>query len=162
LKLTKKQRKSIKIYIRYCANELGLRDWTFQIEFLATESDLRDIDDHDGESDVWGAACDPTKGRKHATILLGKPVLERLLEGSKDEFRQTVAHELFHCHLAPLWEHLRLDLYESRALGQQAYDLFIKSAERNLEYANDAMADAAAKALPLIDWKITKWDDMGG
>jgi hypothetical protein len=159
-KLTKKRMRTIEVYIRFCANELGLRDWTIQVVFKPSVDDLRNVDDHDSRSDVWGAALDPVRGRKHASVLLGDEVIERLLDGDKEEFRQTVAHELFHCHLAPLWEQLREDLYESRLLPHPAYDLFIRSAERNLEYANDAMADAAAKALPLIDWKKTTWDDM--
>ena len=152
-KLTKKRMQAIEVYIRYCADELGLRDWTFQVIFRPSVDDLRNVDDHDSRSDVWGAALDPVRGRKSAAVLLGDEVINRLLEGHKEEFRVTVAHELFHAHLAPLWEQLREDLYESKLLPYPAYDLFIKSAERNLEFANDAMAEAAAKALPLIDWK---------
>lgn len=160
-KLTKKRMRAIEVYVRYCANELGLRDWTFRVIFKPDAEDLRNVDDHDGRNDVWGAALDPVRGRKHANVLLGLEVLDSLLDGNKSDFRDTIAHELFHAHLTPLWEQLREDLYESKLLPFPAYDLFIKSAERNLEFANDAMAEAAAKALPLIDWKKTTWDDVG-
>ena len=148
--LKKKQKKEIDRYIRFCANEMGLRDWALRVE-IAHSDRLREIDSHDGDDQVWGATCDPVRGRKYATIALGPQVIDALLDGDREDFRQTIAHELTHCHFTALWEQLRADLYESRAMSQTAYDLFIASAERNLEYGVDAIADAIAPRLPLIE-----------
>lgn len=148
--MKKKVRKKIDRYVRYCANEMGLRDWTLQVD-LSTADDIREVDNHDGDDQVWGAACDPVRGRKFAAIILGPRVIESLLEGNRDEFRQTIAHELTHCHFAPLWEMMRHDLWEGRLMTQDTYDVFIKSAERNLEYGVDAMAEVVAQRLPLIE-----------
>lgn len=146
--MKKKHQKAIEKYIRFCANEIGLRDWTFVAVFNETAEDLRETDDHDG--DVWGAACDPVRGRKVATIYLGKHVITGLIEdGDREDFRQTIAHELVHCHFAALWEVMRIDVREQ--LSQSTYDMFIANAERNLEYGVDAVADAVAPRLPLIE-----------
>lgn len=156
-KLKKKQRKAIEHYVRYCANEMGLRDWTLAVNLLVSEADLRNTDDHDGSNEVWGASCEPVRGRKYATISFGLEVIDALIvDDRRVDFRQTVAHELTHCHFAMLWEQLRLDLLESGLLGQNVYDVFIKSVERNMEYGVDGVADAIAQRLPLIDWDVTK------
>lgn len=147
--------KEIERYLRYCANEMGLRDWTFVVEIVERNA-LRDTDDFDGDDQVWGAACDPVRGRKYATIKFGVPQIEQLLEGSVEDFRQTVAHELIHCHFAALWDQLRLDLHSASLLSQPVYDVYIASVERNLEYGIDAMADVIAPHLPLIDLEAVK------
>jgi hypothetical protein len=72
-------------------------------------------------------------------------------EHDKEEIRDTVVHELTHCHFGDLWDQLRRDLLGS--MGQEGYDHFTNSAERNLEHAVDAMSIALAKHMPLIDWK---------
>lgn len=151
MKLKKKQRKEIDRYVRHCADEMGLRDWTFRVDLNVSESDLRAVDDHDGGSDVWGASCDPIRGRKYATIALGREMIGRLLDGELEEFRQTIIHELAHCHLTPLWEQIRLDLLGNNLMALSAYDVFMASAERNLEYAVDAFADAIAPRMPIIE-----------
>lgn len=157
MKLSKKQRKAINVYIRTMAEEMGLRDWTFYVQFMVEEEDLREVDSHDGDTSVWGAACDPTPGRKHATIMLGREVLMRLIHEGPHEFRTTVCHELLHCHFASLWEILRKDLYDAGVMSQQTYNMFISNAERYMEFAIDGTAESWATSLPLLDWKVTKW-----
>lgn len=148
--MKKKTHKAIGEYVRYCADAMGLRDWTLRVD-VASDEDLRKIDDHDGDDQVWGATCDPVRGRKYATISFGPLVIQNLLEGDRESFRITVAHELTHCHFAMLWEQLRHDLWEGRVLAQDTYDQFIKSAERNMEYGVDGVAEAIAPRLPLIE-----------
>jgi hypothetical protein len=151
-KLKKKQRKAIEHYVRYCADEMGLRDWTLKVDLRVSDADLRETDDHDGSSEVWGASCDPVRGRKYATIAFGLEVIDGLLiDDRRVDFRQTVAHELTHCHFAQLWELLRIDLLEA-GISQHVYDVLIKGIERNMEYGVDGVADAIAPRLPLIDW----------
>lgn len=145
--VTERQHHDIGAYVRYCADQIGLRDWTLRVD-ITDDADLRATDDHDGSGEVWGAACEPVRGRKYATIKLGAEVVGVLEDGDRESFRQTIAHELTHCHLAPLWEQLRLDTI--RHFGQSTYDVFIASAERNMEYAVDAIGDAIAPRLPLI------------
>lgn len=70
-----------------------------------------------------------------------------------EELRETVVHELVHCHLAPLWAQLRQDLLSP--FGQETYDAFLASVERNMEFGVDALSVALAKHMPLIDWNNT-------
>lgn len=147
--MKRKQKRAIDEYVRWCADAVGLRDWTLAVD-ITDDADLRATDDHDGTGQVWGAACAPIRGRKYATIKFGYEAIAGLEAGDRETFRQTLAHELTHCHFAPLWDQLRLDLLEH--LGQATYNVFIASAERNLEYGVDAVGEAIAPALPLIEF----------
>ena len=146
-KMKKKHRKAFGYYVRWIADEMGLRDWRFEIEWREPE----EVDEVEGH--VRGASCEPVPGRRVATLGFG----EHLREVDPEDLRETVVHELIHCHLAALWAQLRQDLLNP--LGQETYNAFIASSERNMEFGVDALAAALAKHMPLIEWDNTGEDE---
>lgn len=143
MRLKKKHRKAFGYYVRWIADEMGLRDWRFEIEWRDPEED-RHVSGH-----VRGASCDPVPGRRMATLGFDDGIRKQ----DPEELRETVVHELVHCHLAPLWAQLRQDLLSP--FGQETYDAFLASVERNMEFGVDALSVALAKHMPLIDWNNT-------
>jgi len=112
---------------------MGLRDWEF--ELLKEHAD-------DGKT----AQIFPTYGRRHALIC----VCLCFRDHSPEEQRNTIAHELVHCHLEPACDMIRRDLDD--ALGKKASRVVWGAYVRQIEYAVDGHAGAVAPALPLIDW----------
>ena len=138
-----KDRKEFGRYFRAIADQMGLRDWRFEIEWsdqLSKPNYAADVE-HD-----LGAQMNCIPGRRVGETTFAFSARDQPL----DELRQTVCHELLHCHFAAMWHQVRQDLLER--LGQDAYDLFIASFERNMEYGVDAAATAWAEELPLIQW----------
>lgn len=140
--MKKRDRRELERYIRGIADAMGLRDWTLA---LAVETVGRSNAPNRTEGE-WGATSQSTPGRKHALITLPKDA--RALD--REELRQTVVHELVHCHFACLWDTLRLDL--GHILTEKVYWVWIAGVERAMEYGVDAVADAIAPRMPLIDW----------
>ncbi len=138
--MRKCDRKALGKYVRWIANEMELRDWTFNVVVGRPDSPLNP-DGHE-----WGASCGPIPGRKAATLTFAP----WLRDGSREDLRQCVVHELTHCHFFGLWDTARRDTLAQ--MGQGAYDVWIAGVERHMEYGVDAMADALAKHLPLIEW----------
>jgi hypothetical protein len=139
----KRDRKELGRYVRCVADDMGLRDWTLKVD--TTGKIKRSKKGADGEE--WGATCAPIPGRKYATITFA----DDRRDDDLDDLRQTVVHELVHCHFYGLWDTLRrdtLDLIDS----QQTYDTLIAGVERHMEYGVDAVAEAIAPRMPLIDW----------
>jgi hypothetical protein len=138
--VNKKDRKALGSYCRTIADKLELRDWWV----LTRVGDPGGPEDrYDGKR--WQASSDSTPGQKSVKITFA----EDCREWDREELRQTVAHELIHAHLAPLTEMVRVDL--APHLGSQALHVF-DSFTRHLEFSTDALADALAPHLPLIDW----------
>ena len=109
---------------------LKLSDWTI------------DVSDAPSETDTF-AQVDSTYGQKRATI--------RLCQGwdsvTPDDQRQTIAHELIHCHLCPAVEMATEDLNLYLSSGEM--EMFRRGFTRTIEYAIDALADAISPLLPL-------------
>lgn len=144
--MTRAEKEAVIEYVREIGNQLHLKDWEFVVYFKAP------IDKEDPEFE-WGAQADCIPGRKHCEVSFGFDV--RYLE--PEEFRQTVTHELLHCHFTALWHQPRQDL--SKRLSQDTYDVFMGSYERNLEYAVDALADVLAPQMPFIRWPVKSGDN---
>ena len=121
-------------YLRACADDMGLRDWTLVLK-------KEPLDDSEG---AW-AYCEPLDGEKHATIR----VCKEFRTEPADIQRMAVVHELIHCHMASIQFFARNDL--SEALGT-AGSLLKKSVERDIEYAVDGIAVAWAEKFPHIEW----------
>lgn len=139
--MRKHDRKELGRYVRYVADEMGLRDW--HLELLAEPPDGQAIgDDHITLADV-----SPSPGRRHATIRFCADFREL----NPETQRMAVVHELVHLHLAPLQHQCENDL-SAEMLGGPASHVFFCGFRRNLEYAVDAMTCALAPHLPLIDW----------
>ena len=142
--MTKRDHKELRRYVRAVADLMELRDWTVQVDVGRPNSP----DHADGLE--WGASCAPVTGRKFATLTFGPQLRHVLVE----ELRQTVVHELVHCHTFGMWDSVRHDLLVP--LGQQTYDVFIAGFERQMENGVDALADAIAPRMPLIEWSEPK------
>lgn len=139
--MTKKDREAlIGPYIRWIADAMGLQDWTFNVVIGQPDSP----NNPDGLE--WGASCEPVPGRKAATIT----VAPWLCTADREQLRETVVHELAHCHFFGVWDTVRRDLHGP--LGQQTYDVFVAGLERHMEYGIDAVAETIARHMPLIEW----------
>jgi hypothetical protein len=121
-------------YVRWVANEIGLRDWTLNLYY-----------DGLGEEDLY-ADCTPIFGRKVADIRFCSDFREQKPEAQ----RHTVVHELLHCHFAQEQEFLRTDM--CKHLGQPTYDMFFSAYKSMHEYAIDGVADGIESRLPVIAW----------
>lgn len=118
-------------YIRELADTMGLRDWTVGIAHDPPDADLE-----------CNAQVHIPTGRKMAMISFPPTWMDR----DPGEFRQTVVHELLHCHFAPLgWtvEHT------SPVLGMASYTLHYNAHQNAEEVAIDSIALAWAETLPL-------------
>lgn len=140
--MTKRDRAALGKYLRDLADKLELRDWTVLLEVGEPGGP------HDARPDgkTWGASSESTPGQRKVTVTLP----ENCREWSAENLRQTAAHELIHAHLAPLSEMWRVDLHPM--LSRDVYYLFNDNATRWLEFAVEAMADATAPHLPLMEW----------
>ena len=138
--MRKRDRKELGRYVRWIADEMGLRDWTLRIDIAQPEAP------NGADGMEWGASCAPIPGRKAATITFAPWQRNVDLE----QLRETVVHELTHCHFFGLWDTVRRDILHP--LGQTTYDVFVAGLERHMEYGVDAMAEALAPHMPLIEW----------
>lgn len=128
-----KDLKALGVYVRTVADLLALRDWTFEI-------------DKDPCDDDATATCRPCEGRKVAVISFSADFRNR----PADEQRQTVVHELVHCHHASASDIVRLDVVKH--LAQSTYDMLWGAFSRQMEYMVDGLADAIAPLMPHVDW----------
>lgn len=133
--MTKAQRTVLTDYVRTIADLIGLRDWTFELQPEFPADDAR------------AAWCRPIYGRRlaHIAFRANTP------EDTAAEVRNTVVHELLHCHLAPVQCQIERDL--EPWLGKGTDQIFFDSFKRNLEYAVDALSTAVGKHYPLIAWQ---------
>jgi hypothetical protein len=137
--VTKRDRKVFVEYVRWLKNDLGLRDYTIHLEYEAGEPE-------EGRGGVRVAHCACIDGAREATISFFSGI--RYLP--RDQVRESIVHELLHCHHDPCWRMVQSDL--SEPLGKIAYYVFCDSYRRQMEFMVDGIAKAIAPRLPLIDW----------
>lgn len=131
VKATKKQRKALNEYVRWVDDSLELRDWTLTVVYDP------EVEDSDALASI---KC--IYGRKHANIRL----CPEFFSLSGEQQRQTVAHELIHCHLSGLeWQYNNLGGH----VAPSVFEIVWGGMKDQVEFATDAMADALAKHLPL-------------
>lgn len=127
------RRKAVSEYVYSLARILRLADWEYEIPSEPCE---------DGSC----ATIDCVFGQKRAVLHLAADFFTH--DGPWQ--RQTLVHELVHCHLA-----------QSRWLIYKAADEILSKAaaaalflgfDQNLEYATDGLADAIAPLVPLPVW----------
>jgi hypothetical protein len=121
----KKHRKRIKAlypYVREIADKMGLKDWGVTLG-----------DDYPEEG--ANASASFSGGRKYVVIRFKKKFYKESLE----DLRETVCHELIHCHFA------FLDMPLENSLGPVAKAFAIEA----LEYGIDALCEVVALAMPL-------------
>jgi hypothetical protein len=121
--LTDPRKQRFSAYLRRLADALKLSDWRVE------------IDDRPPDSGRATAEVECVYGRRYAVVRLS----ERFLEQSPGEQRNSLVHELIHCHLNPAAA-MALD-----EMGDGGAGHF----RRMLEYAVDGLADAIAPHMPL-------------
>jgi hypothetical protein len=112
-------------YVRLLADLLHLKDWSFTVMTEGPE----------GESAIAAINC--AEGRKYAHVRLS----DNFLCSDPESQRQTLIHELLHCHLAAA-DHV------AGKMIKENFDLF----RLHCEYGVDGIADAIAPLLPLPTW----------
>lgn len=134
MKATKKQRRLLEEYVRWMADAMELRDWTFTIA-------------HEPPDDQkFSAVVDCLYGRKRATISFCK---DFLTTHRPEQIRATVCHELIHCHFKSIeWAYNNLQ----GSMDPTLFHVIWCGIHDQLEFGIDAMADAVAKHLPLPKW----------
>lgn len=138
--MKKRDRKALSHYVRSIADEMGLRDWSFEVEIGEADVDLP------WETISADASIECVDGRKFATITFPDDTRER----PRDELRETVCHELIHAHLNPACEVIRVDA--KVGFSQATYEMMMAGFRRNVEFAVDALAAVFAPRMPLIEW----------
>jgi hypothetical protein len=104
------------------ADFMGLRDWTIIVGFEPPGAN-------------YSADIDCRYGRKVAVIRFS----DNFLESDPDRQRQTIAHELLHCHFEPM-RRLMLAMVETSICD---------ATHLPFEYGIDGVAEEWAKFLPL-------------
>ena len=116
-------------YMRYLADQIGLRDW-----FLYFSND-------DEPAGINGR-CQLVYGRKRATISVNKDWTHQ----GEDDFRQTCLHELIHCHTEQIIQPLQ-DI--EGVLGKMIHAPLYNATLNGLEHCIDAIAYEWSRHLPL-------------
>lgn len=131
--MKKRDRKALGRYVRHVADLMELRDWTVELGREPTPDGI-------------AGRCNIVYGRKLARI----GVASDFRDDDPESQRQTIAHELVHCHLDSAYNMVQNDLED--LLGKPADTVFLLGYKRQMEYGVDALASAIAKHLPLIEW----------
>jgi len=116
-------------YLRFLADEMGLRDWTVQLECGPLENA-----EHVAE-------IQRIYGRKHARIR----VSPEFWTEHPERQAQTLIHELLHCHFAGVQD---AGVILGGVLHRKAYAAWHPPFEHQVEYAVDALAGVLARLLP--------------
>jgi hypothetical protein len=140
--MTKPEWKELGRYIRWCADGLGLRDWT--LELLHEPASSPKDDDHSETI----ACVHVTSGRKFAVVKVAANFRMR----PPKEQRHAIIHELLHCHLDGPWRSIGDELYQSERLTATEYGMVKSSFSRASEIVCDDIAAAVAHHYPLIAW----------
>jgi hypothetical protein len=128
--VNKSEHKKVEQYLRQLGDLLELRDWTLELE----------TSEPDDESD---AHVHITYGRKLAQVYVANDIV-----ADRPRLRQSLVHELVHCHLESATNMVLNDL--SDVLGKPVDHVFWAGYKRQVEYATDALATALARRLPLM------------
>lgn len=121
-------------YLRETANQLGLRDWFFEMNYAPLSAD----------GDVI-ATVRCIYGRKRASVRLVQDFAQR----SKEEQRMVIIHELLHCHTERIEQPLRHGQAAWKILGDSAADVLSDQIHLAIEDAVDGIAETIAERFPL-------------
>lgn len=116
-------------YVRFLADRIKLRDWSFDVEF---------------DADLEGSlsTVELTPNRRHAVLAVG-PLF---FKSSEVDQRHGAVHELVHCHLQPARTFFST---LKRPLGK-VHNTLQKNHDNHLESATDDLAAAIAAGLPTL------------
>jgi hypothetical protein len=126
---------TVRQMFRSYANALYLRDWWLGV-------DRNYIEPSDNDKGPY-AQIAIINGAHRATLKLSKRwPLSTILFAKK----QSLVHELIHCHLKPVGDVVQFDLRQ--VMGEAMYNALWNTFERLEEYCVDSLADAIAEMLP--------------
>lgn len=128
-------------YLRYLADQVGLRDWYLNFS-------------HDPSPEGTNGSCDLTYGRRRAAISLRKDWMWM----DEEEFRQTCVHELLHCHTEPIIQPLQ-DIED--VLGKMVHAPLYNAALNGMEFCIDGIAYEWSRHLPLPSEWLEQATDPG-
>jgi hypothetical protein len=133
--VTEQQRRVLANYIRFAADELGLRDWFFFLNDNPPkeESQL-------ARTEVWGDS-------KTAELWFSEMFFEL---GPRMQV-EVVCHELVHWHTDQV--HRLMWSISSGHLSREAHHVMRTAFDQRMEFAIDGIAQAFSRHLPLINWK---------
>lgn len=127
-------------YVRYAMDEMGLKDWQFNI------SEIEAPDGNIAQMEAWGDSMT-------MTLNLG----ELFWRYGPRMQREVIVHELVHCHTDKMYRRAREVM--RKTLGREAYEIAVDSLDQAHELAVDGIAAAWARRLPFIDPKqLTNFD----
>ena len=129
-----KRRRQVATYLRDLADRMELRDWT--VRFL-----------HEPCGDGSLAECRVVYGRKWVDV----QVCSRFFDMPPDEQRQTLVHELVHCHFDAV-EGVMRDARQAKAFPKRARRVVEHAQHRAVEHGVDAVAEALAPHMPMPPW----------
>jgi hypothetical protein len=116
-------------YLREIADKMGLRDWELVLSA------------HPCDEEYAAQVC-PVEGQRFATFRLRRDWIKR----PEYRKRQTMVHELMHCHFHPVDSVVKLDILPH--LASAAKDIALAGYVRNVEYAIDNVATVIADSMP--------------
>lgn len=120
-------------YVRGIADQVGLKDWTILCERGDREEGIV-------------ASTEVIYGRRLAYIRFRPPFFET---ENPQEQRNTVAHELLHCHVDPVRAAFDDGVRDSEMLTPAVYNATWNGMRRAAEMAVDGIASAIDKFFPL-------------
>lgn len=129
--MNEKRHNELRDYLRWMANEMGLRDWTIQLPYGQHPADPQ-----------GAASIEHTYGRKILTVRL----CEDFDSFSLERQRHYIVHELVHTHLDRIG-------YTVNSLKHVTHDpvftVFESNFNDDIEYITDAIAEIIAPHMPL-------------
>ena len=132
------QYRKMREYVRWCADEMGLRDWTCEYFLMPPES---------MQAEGLEGAIRADVKREHFAIYLPPIWYAKAMGDDREQeaARQTVAHELLHCkfvELRQLVQHLETNL------GDHAWGVFDSMWDDHEERFIDDLADMSPVCCP--------------
>lgn len=132
--LSASERGAIGDYVRLVADRMGLRDWTFKVDWDEPQ------DAHGGLATI--ATVEKWYGRRTAQLafrgrIAGEPAAS---------VRHVIVHELCHLPFEPVGQLIDKSLLD--ALGSQAFNQFVEAYRLLHEEAVDHLAEALAPSMP--------------
>lgn len=131
--LSKKDKKEFLHYLRCLADQIGLKDWIFEVIADPCEDDAF-------------AICKPAYGKRKADLWFSHDLRNLPLE----VIRRTIVHELLHCHHAAPQHIVQCNV--EPFMGEAAYSIFMDAWRLAHETAIDSISRAWEDDFPLIKW----------
>jgi len=124
----------INSYVQILRRRIGLSEWKIELR------------DKPCSNDALGE-CDVIYGQYRATIALHKNYKKE----KPESLRNTIVHELLHCHLSPITESAGqvMEPFEDDANGRKIVQATINAIEYQTERVIDLIAEVVSPIMPL-------------